>query len=234
MVESPKPKSKASSASKVHYQEFAKRMELACDGNNLVPPINHGRLNWFVDQLKKQDLHYTIEAVRKWLAGDVRPRPEAMSALARILKVDVAWLANGTSPGLTQTEQKSHNRAVSGAVNLVAGLIQLDGSVAALPNMDDASATDNRVDLYAIIRGAKYNFHILVPVGTGSSQHFLVPVEARETIVLGVVPLGNFSFEVYELDWAGIDEVGSRKTHGMAVKIQDRAWRRISSFAERI
>lgn len=50
---------------KVPYPEFAQRLELACDNNPDVPPLNHGRLKWFQDELHKRGVNYQQETVRK-------------------------------------------------------------------------------------------------------------------------------------------------------------------------
>ncbi|TGW07270.1 XRE family transcriptional regulator, partial [Mesorhizobium sp. M2D.F.Ca.ET.145.01.1.1] len=77
-------------------------MEQACDGNPDVPPLNHGRLGWFVDRLEQHKVQVAKETVRKWFAGETRPRHPAMKALAQILKIDEGWLSAGRAPDLSE------------------------------------------------------------------------------------------------------------------------------------
>lgn len=218
---------------KIVHPEFGKRLERACDGNPDVPPLNHGRLGWFVEQLDKHGVEVTQETVRKWFSGETRPRHKAMTALATTLKIDEHWLSSGKAPEFTETQRKQHNVVAGGVVNVVAGFIQMDGGHPAFPAENDASAA-GRIHLYAILKGAQYNFHIVPVIGEGDEQHFVVPHEARDTIVLGVVPGAPFSVRIFELDWDTINEAGSRKSNGFDVKLAGPKWREIKSFAERI
>lgn len=157
-----------------------------------------------------------------------------MRALAQILKVDEGWLAAGRSPDLTETQRKTRNVVAGAAVNLVAGFIQLGGGHPSFPEDDDAVAKASRIDLYSIIRGAHYRFHITAIVGE-SDGHFIVPADARDnTIVLGVVPLEGFQVLIYELDWETIQRVGVRKPGGFEVRLADGDFKQIKSFAERL
>jgi hypothetical protein len=225
--------SKAVSMKKIVHPGLAKRLESACDGNPDVPPLNHGRLGWFVEQLEDRDIQVTVETVRKWFAGETRPRPAPTTALAQILKVDELWLTNGTLPEFNEVQRKRHNAVAGGVVNLVAGFIQIDGGHPAFPADDDSEAKAKNVDLYAIIRGAKYNFHIAPVLGEGADRHFIVPHEAKETVVLGVVPEG-FRVRIFELDWETVMEKCERKSAGYHVPLEGIILREITSFAERI
>lgn len=217
------------------HPDFAQRLERSCDGNPDVPPLNHGRLGWFVDGLEKHGVHVTIETIRKWFHGETRPRTKALRALAILLKVDEGWLASGRSPEFSETQRRLHSVVAGGVVNLVAGLIQIDGSHPAFPEEGDSEADDKKVNLYAIIRGAKYSFHVTPTVPDDEELHFLVPVASKGTVVLGVVrEREGFSFRVFELDWETIEAKGTRKSTAFDVRLADHQWREITSFAERI
>ncbi|MER8924277.1 hypothetical protein [Mesorhizobium sp. M0859] len=219
---------------KITHPDFAKRIERACDGNPDVPPLNHGRLGWFVEQLDKHAVEVTQETVRKWFHGETRPRHKAMTALAQILKVDEGWFSSGKSPEFSETQRKQNNVVAGGAVNAVAGFIQMDGGHPAFPMEEDREAESKKIHLYAIIRGAKYSFHISPALGEGDGRHFLVPHEAEGTIVLGIIRDGPFSVRILELDWDTIRAAGTRKSTGFDVPLDGRQWREITSFAERI
>lgn len=216
------------------HKDFGRRLEQACDGHPDVPPLNHGRLGWFVDQLAMHDVTVAKETVRKWFAGDTRPRQRPMQALAKILKVDEGWLVAGKQPEFTETQRKTQNVVAGAAVNLVAGFIQMGGGHPSFPQEDDDVAKSSRIDLYAIIRGAHYRFHIATIIG-GPDGHFMVPAEARgNTIVLGVVPLDGFQVLIYELDWETVQSAGVRKPGGFEVRLADAPFKEIKSFAERL
>ncbi len=218
----------------VPYKDFARRMEQACDGNPNVPPHNFGRLRWFVERLEEVGVKSTPENIRRWLAGLNFPRKKAMVALARILEVDEGWLSSGAQVLMDERELKTYTKAISGALNVVAGFIMMDGSAAAFPAESDLGDIENEINLHAIIRGVKHSFHVTVVTGEGDDQHFIVPRKAEGAIVLGVVPAGQFSVRVFELDWEMVKEIGGRRTGEYHVPLNAYEWREITSFAERI
>ncbi|MER9524007.1 hypothetical protein NKI96_10525 [Mesorhizobium sp. M0292] len=219
----------------IAHPEFGRRLEQACDGHPDVPPLNFGRLGWFVEQLAMHDVHVANETVRKWFAGETLPRRQPQHALAQILKVDEGWLVTGKSPEFSETQRKNHNVVAGGAVNVVAGFIQIGGGHPSFPEDGDELAKASKINLYAIIRGAHYRFHVSALIGERGG-YFVVPHEASaNAIVLGVIPLPNFQVSIYELDWATIEKVGSRKPGAYEVRLADTAhFKAITSFAERL
>lgn len=215
--------------SKLIHPDFARRMQQACDANADVPPPNYGRLGWFADHIEKvSGKRVTIETVRKWFAGEARPRPKMITALAQVLKVDEAWLSLGKTPELSDREMRVRNASADGVVNLVAGMVRMFGGNPAFPAEGDKFAQDHKVDLYSIIRGAQYAFH----VAAAQDGKFVVPVEAKDVFVLGVIHLGGTSFQLVEL--SDIEEVGKRKGGAFEIAVDARDWRIIESFAERL
>ncbi|RWX65021.1 hypothetical protein EN780_19260 [Mesorhizobium sp. M4B.F.Ca.ET.089.01.1.1] len=219
----------------IAHPDIARRLENACDGNPDVPPLNFGRLKWFVDQLEKHGVTVAAETVRKWFAGETMPRRAPAQALARILKVDEGWLLTGTSPDLSEMARKTHNVVAGGAVNVVAGFIQMAGGHPSFPEEDDVVAKANNVNLYAIIRGAHYRLHVTSIVGERGG-YFLIPHDTKNgTVTLGVIPQADFQVTIYELDWPTIEKVGTRKPNGYEVRLADTtAFRSVTSFAERL
>lgn len=160
-----------------------------------------------------------------------------MTTLAQILKVDEAWLSVGKSPELSEKQQQARNASADGAVNVLAGFVQMNGGHPAFPHQDDARASTQKIDLYAIIRGAQYAFHVITAEKTKDAWKFVVPVEAREAVVLGVLPVGDVQVEFLELDWEQIESLGSRKgpMFEVVIPFDDMGtWKRIRSFAERL
>lgn len=225
----------------VVHPELARRLAAAVDGNPDVPPHNYGRLNWFQTELEARGVDVGIETIRKWFVGVTRPREKAMEALAKVLKVDHAWLSTGKQPEFGDKEQKRYVVIAAGVVNLVAGFIQLDGGHPAVPAEGDVEAAKKGIHLYAVIRGAKYDLHILpsireknVEEGGPKKSYFLVPHEARDTLVLGVVGIGGFAVRIFELDWETVEAVGTRKSGGFQVSLDDAEWTEIKTFANRL
>ncbi|OQM74908.1 hypothetical protein BFN67_04645 [Pseudaminobacter manganicus] len=210
-------------------------MDKAVDGNPDVPDINFGRLTWFVEQLEKHGITVTVEGVRKWFYGETKPRDKTLNALAVILKVDPDWLASGRSPALTDREVKQIGNISSGVQALVAGFVQMDGGHTAFPATDDRDAKEKHIDLYAIIRGAKYNFHIATIVRKGDETRIVVSRKAEgSTVVIAVERIEGFAIRIYEIDWATIVEKGERQNNDISFLLEDVAPREIESFKDRI
>lgn len=222
----------------ISHPDFALRMAQACDGNPHIPPLHYGRLGWFVKQFEEKNKSVTQETVRKWFSGESYPRKTAMSMLAQILAVDEAWLAVGRSPGMTEKQKKVRNATADGAVNVVAGFIQMEGGYPAFPGDDDKRAQAEKIDLYSIIKGAQYAFHIVLGVQTEQGWTFNIPVEALGTVILGVMPLCDLKCQFVELDAEGIETVGTRKGGVIEVVLGDGEpnwdWKQITTFSERL
>lgn len=222
----------------VAHPEFGLRMLQACENNSSVPPLHHGRLGWFVKEFANCGTTVTRETVRKWFSGESYPRKKAMTTLSSILDVDEAWLAVGQSPGLSQKQVRVRNAMAGGAVNLVAGMIQMDGGHVAFPDEKDSRARTELIDLYAIIKGAQYALHVSVGILVEGDWTFRVPLEALSTFILGVMPVGNMHFQLVELDGEGVEAVGVRKGGTMEVLLPrddfNWNWKQIKTFSERL
>lgn len=224
---------------KIPHADFAQRMQLACDGNDDVPKPNFGRLGWFVEKFEEKfDFRLTAETVRKWFAGEARPRPRTIAMLAQILEVDEAWLSVGSDPSITEKQRKLRNATVDGVVNVVAGCIQMDGGHPAFPDDDDPASKKSYVDLTAIIKGALYSFHVALAEKSEDGWVFSIPAGARGKFVIGVVRISPWSFRFFELDWDGMDKHGTRRAGCLSVVLpadmKQSTWREIESFSERI
>jgi hypothetical protein len=210
---------------KVEHKAFAQRMAQACDGNTHVPPPNFGRLQWFVDQMQEKfGADSTPETIRKWFAGEALPRPRSMHMLAEILGVDEAWLSLGHAPELDQRQQKLRNAEADGVVNVVAGFIQMCGSNPAFPEASDKRAQKEHIDLYAIIRGAQYAFHVALE----KDGRYVVPVGAEDVFVIGALRTDDLECQFYEVDASA----GKRK--GGFIEVEAAGQKRIRTFSERL
>lgn len=224
---SPARKAKPTPERIIRDPEFGRRLNSACDAHPQCPPLHKGRLTWVQQELRtrfKEEV--SVETVRKWMSGEAKPRPEKVSMLAEILQVDMSWLSLGVDKGLAPREMKARSREIEGAVNAVAGFIEMDGSHAAF-----ASEADQKrgVDLHAIIKGAKYDLHVAVY----EDGMFRVPPKRDGVVVLGCVKNG-FSLSVYELSDAVIEKNGTNRGGMVEVKVQPSRLSKVESFAQRL
>lgn len=225
---------------RVVHPEFGRRMQLACDGNLRVPPPNHGRLGWIANEIQERfGKPVTIETVRKWFAGETIPRPTTMGYLAAVLEVDLAWLSVGKAPEVTEKAQKVRNAMADGAVNLIAGLIQMSGGYPAFPTENDRRAKDSKIDLYAVIKGAQYAFHVaLGEANADGTIQFAIPVPSVEdAFVIGLIRTGELGFRFFELERDAVVGQGKRKGDYYALTIPSQPgpeWREITSFQNRL
>jgi hypothetical protein len=83
--------------------QFSARLQAACDAHASCPLLNKGRLTWLQAQLREQGLLVSVEAVRKWLSGEGRPRQDTCEKLAAVLQTDAVELYMGCGSALPIT-----------------------------------------------------------------------------------------------------------------------------------
>ena len=204
-------KSPTSKSTVVVDKAFARRVLTACEGNPNVPMIGRGKQKWVRDNLLEQfGISVSPEAVRKWFAGESRPRRKAMTAFARLLEVDEAWLALGITPDMTLPEKQARNAAVDGAVNLVAGLLQMAGAQIAYPE----SGREHEADLFAIVAHRQHKIRVSLALAKSQTQlRFNITADIDDKTLLGVVQVVDesevpFGFRILRLTTEVV------KTHG--------------------
>lgn len=195
--------------------DFAKRFVQACDQHPDVPPFSSGRLVWVQrNLLLRYNIDVTVESVSKWYQGMTRPRTGKMKALAAILEVDEAWLSMGVGPHtkVRARDRQLRDASVEGALNVVAGFIQMNGGRPAFPDENDKRALDQNIDIYAIIKGAQMNFHVSTCQDAGDGNlTFSIPAKHDEIIVVGVVPVEPLHCVFLEITGDIINEHGDLK-----------------------
>lgn len=222
----------------IRHPDFARRLAEICDEKPEIPPLNQGRLVWFRQQFASRfRVKITLESVRRWFAGDSRPRMLTMKQLAEVLEVPYEWLSLGVNRGATVKEQKARNALADGAVNVVAGFIQMDGGHPAFPPEGDE--TDE--DLTAIIGGRRYVIHVALGAVSETSIKFLTPARHEHLTVVGVVPVAATRCDFLYLAPALLDAHGKHvgggielavKKIGMEYRVGAARCPRISNFAE--
>lgn len=184
---------------------FAQRINTACDQNPHVPAYGMGRQTWV-----KEKMGVSHEAVRKWFLGEARPRPDKLSALARVLECDEAWLALGKKGDLDPREKRARSLNVEGAVNVVTGVLQLNGANCAFPGEKDPNA--GFVDVYAITRGEQWSINVsLAKQGPPGQFTFIVPKEFLMVKTIGVVHARPNRVHMLAMDHEMLTKYGTRK-----------------------
>lgn len=185
------------------------------------------------------------ETISKWFTGVARPRPEKMSALARVLDVDEAWLTLGVSARPGAARQHARDALADGVVNVLAGFIQMAGGHPAFPKGGEpVEPSCAQVDLYAIIKGAHYAFHVLLGQDAGGqSWRFSVGHGHENCIVLGVIQREPLVCDFIELKGELIERHGLRRKGAVEIVVERQgdtyhsageAWPRINDFAHRL
>lgn len=170
---------------------FARRLEEACNLADHVPEYNFGRLRFVGDELEKRGVKASKESVRKWFAGEARPRPPKMKVLAQILKVDEAWLSLGIKPSMVSTREHSAN--VDGSVNLVAGLLSMNGVTCGWANGKD------NVHFHAIIEGKSHGVFVAMANESKTGMKFTLPIDVEDRLIIGVIKRGPLDYDLYRI-----------------------------------
>ena len=202
---------------------FAERFRHACDQNPHCPAMGKtaggGRLPWLEDEYKRRFGEVpSRQSFHKWLTGASRPTLDKAEKLAEMLGVDPAWLWMGHDAALDARAKRARNALADGGVNVVAGLIQMDGGMPAFPEEGDKKARRGHVDLYAVIKGAHYALHVAAGQPVESGVKFAVPTRCDAT-VLGLIRDG-FAFRVVEVT-VEVLEAGQRRGGSIEVVLTE-------------
>jgi hypothetical protein len=196
----------------IRDKEFAKRLLIACEGNTHCPTVGRGKQKWLREEIEQRfgkEASASPEAMRKYFAGIMRPRPKLMSHIAEVLEVDEGWLSLGIKADFTPLEQRRHNAMASGAANIVAGLIQLNGGYVAFP--DEGKKADG--DLFAIIAGKQVKVDVRLIQET-KDHEFRLDIDAGfdDRIVLALLPAKapNY-FRLFRIETDAIKSHGKRR-----------------------
>jgi len=216
---------------------FAQRLNLACDGHPHIPAYGAGRQTWI-----KENMGVSHEAVRKWFVGEARPRPAMMRKLKTLLEVDEAWLSLGIAPDVEPKERKARNAVADGAVNALAGIIQINGGHCAFPDERDPRAA--YVDMYTIIRGSQFSIHVALGLKLSENVYkFSVPREFDQCSVVGAIhaypmrmhwiSLSHDLIDRHKVRRGGFYELTIQRNSGDYTTGSD-TWPRINSLQDRI
>lgn len=192
-------------------KDFAARLAKACDDHPHAPPANQGRQKWVAENVGVSE-----EAARKWFKGLSRPRVQVMNKLAEALNVDTAWLSLGITPTQQPKERKATQRKASGAIEVVAGLIELSGGTIAYPDESDPRA--EYVHFYAIIDGKHAPFYVALGREIEDEVYeFNLPPQHAELTVLGLIHARPLRPHLIRMPAALVNQHG--KNHGGYVSV---------------
>ena len=114
---------------------FATRLARACSSVTGIPPKGEGRNAHIA-----REMNVSHESVRRWLAGESKPRPSSMAALAKLLGVTVAFLDLGLDDSQLQAGSEKAQIKDIGVFVLAHFLISNDFHVSFTPK--DTTALD--------------------------------------------------------------------------------------------
>lgn len=199
------PNTDSRPANVIREPEFATRLTTACEKHPGHPAGKRGVQKWLRERIAaKTGKTVSPEATRKWFAGESRPRPQLMAAIAEILEVDLSWLTNGVRPTF---ENKVSKALAKGSSNYLAGLIQMSGGHIAFPERDDMG------DIFVIQAGRPIAVDVAV-ASPMAEDYFTFSVNDdydRKTIV-GLVPTDKKTvFQLIRLTTEILDEKSDRR-----------------------
>lgn len=210
----------SSNKNQIIEPEFAKRFETASDNNDLVPPYNFGRLGWIADRLKKEhSIRVSNETVRKWFAGESRPRPDKMKALAEILRVSESWLSLGIRDAPSAEDVRKRGASAIGAVSLVAGMFAMNGANYAFPDSDDPQG--KYVHFYAMAGGRQNSIFVAVGEPTKDGFRFNITNNFENLLTIGVVMRSPTHFDLYQISASTTSRFGNRRGDHSSVLAKD-------------
>lgn len=213
----------ASSLSKkeAKYEDFAKRLDIAMHQNSEAPST-HGRQKWLRERLSdRYNIDVSSAAVQKWFSGESLPRPAIMTAIAQALECDDTWLRLGINPAISIQRMEARSKIAAGHVNLVAGIIQINGGVVAFP-IDGGEAG---VDLITIIDSRQHNLEIKTPIKSrdGAPKWFVNERFVHRTVIAVVQDdAAPFAFRLFRVTNA---HIATGFNHGGYIEVNpDTTW----------
>ncbi len=164
--------------------EFSRRLSLAIEGHPRAPDSEFGRLTWLQRELESSGrLKVSVNTVHKWVRGLSLPRPDKVRTLSRVLNVDEVWLALGQSPAGDRKEVEQKAAEASGAVLLIAGLIEVSGGKVSFPAKGTREA-----DLLVSLDGDRFGLIVPAARATEAGVSFIVTEPVGQNRIVGAVP----------------------------------------------
>jgi transcriptional regulator with XRE-family HTH domain len=186
-------------------ENFKDRLAKSCDASVDIPDYGHGRQVYIAKAMS-----ISQEGVRKWFAGESKPRTAAMKKLATLLNVDYAWLSLGSSLLETEKFRAVARQQDAGVYALTSFLISNGYTVAFTEDEQDES------DITAFINGKVVKF---LAKTAASNDKTTDKIEIANTVMKkGITPVGCISkskFNESEIayDFLDLSEMVKGATH---------------------
>lgn len=210
---------------------FSERLRRTRDMEPLAPPGEYGRLTWLKRELEtRAGLSVSVNTVHKWVHGTALPRPDNITCLSKVLKVDQVWLAMDRKPVANAETQAASASRATGAVMLLAGLIELGGGRVSFPETGQPGP-----HLWANIGTSRFGLVVVAPQFAPERVTFVVPEPMESYRVVGVVSglraRGSHSVAVDLIDLTGLPKtsfggfsvIELEKTKSSGLRIADGA-----------
>ena len=189
-------------------EDFKDRLEKSCDASVDIPDHGFGR-----QVVLAKAMGVSQEGVRKWFAGESKPRTSAMKKLAALLNVDYAWLSIGAELLGTQKFRAVARHQNAGVYALTSFLISAGCTVAFTEDLQDDS------DITAVSNGKLLKF-LAIPSTPISNKTAEFDIENKVTNK-GVTSVGcifkdysNKSSIIYDfVDLTGLPQGTARIKH---------------------
>lgn len=199
----------------VMHEPYAKRMKQACDAHPDIPALNDGRLTWLRQKMDYEGHAVSLQTVMRWYYGAAMPRQKKLISLAKVLGVTPAWLSLGREEPLRVDTSARHINP-EGAVNALAGHMQLAGIPCAFPEPDDPRA--EHVHFYSIVLGRQHPIYVAAGYTDPKSNvvRFQTPAKAEKTVVMLVTAPDPKRIEVWVVPHKLLDagqRDGEMRTH---------------------
>ena len=151
---------------------FKDRLVDACNKSTLIPEYNHGQ-----QVTLSKLMSVSQEAVRKWMAGETRPRPNAVKKLAEILDVEYIWLNMGSDQEQISSYREVSKKQDASLYAFVSFVFEAGGTVAF--NRDSNDTSDVTVINDGVIR--KYSVYPAVSK-TEKGQEFKLTAQSNGVV----------------------------------------------------
>lgn len=193
----------------VLHESFARRMKQACDAKEATPALNDGRLVWIKTKMAAEGHDVSLQTVMRWYYGAAMPRQKKLISLAKILGVSPSWLALGREDR-SRVDTTARRISPEGAVNALAGHMQMAGVPCAFPERGDPRA--ETIHFYSIIEGRQHPIYA-TPANPDQKGHqvvFQVPGNHSKALVLVVLSVDQKTIEVWHVPTESIDNAAER------------------------
>ncbi|WP_157928955.1 helix-turn-helix domain-containing protein [Pararhizobium haloflavum] len=190
----------------VPYPEFASRVNHACDNNPKIPD-GWGRQAYVQAQFEKAGIPLSRQSVNRWFQGYSVPRLKKLNFLAKVLDVDEGWLVFGAMPEGEHHRKTRHPIDISGAIQLVTGLLTMDGAICAFAEPNDEAGLHFRT----VYKGRHFRCHCVAADTTDEGYRVVVSPNYANLTTFIVVRYEGWDFRIFKIVPGVIKSTGEHR-----------------------